>query len=352
MIFFGVSIIIFFCTAILTIIFIIIRLWLNKKRRIRYKKWKHMADLLIRSVILNEDEPEKAGAVPLTIRVQNLLENPEFKAKLSKQILAAKKNISGASALHLQHLYEQLHLHKFAAKQLNSKHWHLKAKAIQELGIMGQKKYLNKIYRHTNSKNELVRMEAQTAIVKLFGFEGLRFLDVISTQITDWQQIKLLQELAQLPPIFFSGIENWLESANESVVIFALKLAKNYHRFELYPQIVNCLDHPIPRVRSEAILALEKIYTADTSSLLLERFPQEDLKNQKLIIKVVQQIGYEADVDLLISYLNTEDVELKRMIVRNIAHISTEGITKLRNTDLANEGPMPLIIKQIEGEMI
>lgn len=64
--------------------------------------------------------------------------------------------------------------------------------------MMDQKNLLTKIYRETNSKNEFVRSEAQIAIIYMTGFNGLRFLDVISYPLTLWQQIKLLEQLRLL----------------------------------------------------------------------------------------------------------------------------------------------------------
>lgn len=353
MIYFEIIALIFFGTSLLIISFILY--FLHKKKRLRnqYKKWKNMADLLVRSAIFNEENSLSAQkTISITKRTESLLIKPKFRKLLTKEILSAKKNISGTASTNLINLYLQLGLDVYASKNMDSNYWHLKAKAIQDLGIMEQKKYLPKIYRQTNNVHELVRMEAQLAIIKISGFEGLRFLDVISYQLTDWQQIKLLNELSQSPPEHFNGVEKWLQSTNESVVIFALKLAKNYHRFELYPQITTCLTHQSLKIRHQAILAMEKIYMADTSKLLLEKFADEEPKNQATIIKVVQQIGDAADADLLLSYLNTDNNEMKRIIVRALAHISDCGLDQLKKLTLAQQYPLDQIIKQIEGELI
>lgn len=310
-----------------------------------------MSDLMIRTAILSENDPETEINTAITPRVQKLLSKDEFKSRLNKQLIAAKKNISGEAGENLKILYEKLGLHNFSLQKLNDKRWHIKAKAIQELGIMNQKEAISRIYRYTNTKNEFVRMEAQTAIVKLFGFEGLRFLDVITTPLHEWQQIKLLHELSSLPPVFFSGIEKWLVSTNNSVVIFALKLVMNYHRFELYPQITDCLEHQAPEVRLAAIEALGKIYTADTSKVLLGKIDQETEKNKKAIVNAIKEVGYEEDIPQLIEQLTKADVELKRSIVRAIGNLGENGLDLLKQHEVSTEEPLPQIIKQIEGEL-
>ena len=350
MMLFEVAILFFVGLSIIMCCIMLIKLTVNKNKKKKYNKLKSMADILVRNAIFYDNNAQKT-AIPITLRTSKMLSNSNFRSILVKELLSAKKNISGTSAVNLENLYNQLNLDKYASKKLKDRRWHIKAKAIQELGIMGQKQYLNIIYRATNSKNELVRMEAQTTIVKMFGFEGLRFLDVVSYQITEWQQIQLMQELSRVSADNFSGIEKWLESNNQSVVIFALKLARNYHRFELYKQVIDLLYHKNELVRFEAIHTLAKIYTVDTSKILIDSYLQETLKNKIAIIKTLQLIGFDDDIPELINFLEHEnDNELKRHIVRTIAKISPSGLKNISILLQNEQYPLDQIIKQIEGE--
>ncbi len=351
MIYFELVALSFLGISCLIIGYMLIYLKLVKNRRSKYKKWKNIADLLVRDAIFSESEDTASVSFHINHRTEVLLNDARFRKILTKELLIAKKNMSGAASVFLQKLYLQLQLDQYALKNMLSNKWHIKAKAIQDLGIMDLKEHLSKVYRHTNNKNELIRMEAQIAVIKLIGFEGLRFLDVVSYPITDWQQIKLLNELSYLPAHNFNGIEKWLLSKNESVVIFALKLVKNFHRFELYQQVEACLDHSSANVRNQAIMALEKIYTEETSKMLLERYASEVLENQVTIVKSIQQIGTEDDIPVLISLLPNEEPEQKRSIVRTIAGISESGLVQLRLLPAAHEAPLSLILKQIEGEL-
>ncbi|SFG78417.1 HEAT repeat domain-containing protein [Pedobacter insulae] len=352
MIYFEVVALSFFVLAVLIIAFILVYLKIINVQGSKHRKWKNIAEILVRDAIFNEEADPGLVHFPIHHRTTVLLKNKRFRNLLTQEILSAKKNMSGTAALFLQRLYLQLKLDEFALEDLSSKKWYIKAKALQDLGIMNLKNYLSKIYRQTNHRNELVRMEAQIAVIKLTGFEGLRFLDVVSYQINDWQQIKLLNELSYLPASNFNGIENWLLSNNESVVIFALKLVKNFHRFELHEQVVDCLACSSDRVRYQAITALEKIYNESTSAILLERYDQEVLKNRIAIAKALQQIGSEEDLPVLVSFIAQEEPEQKRTLVRTIANISPNGLVQLRLLPESNVAPLSLIIKQIEGELL
>lgn len=351
MIYFELVALSFFVIACILIGFMLIYLKRIKNKRAKYNKWKNIADLLIRDAIFSEDESIDTVRFNIEQSTNVLVENFNFRKILTKDILSAKKNMSGKSSIFLQKLYLQLGLDQYAIKNISSKRWHIKTKAIQDLGIMGLKENLSKIYRYTNNTNELIRMEAQIAVIKLTGFEGLRFLDVINTPINDWQQIKLLNELSHVQANDFSGIEKWLHSANESVVVFALKLVRVFRRLELYKQVELCLLHQSPSVRKEAILAIEKIYTEYTAKVLLSRYEYEVIENQITILKVIQQIGDEETIDTLISFIDSAANEEKRTIVRAIAHISINGLAQLSLLPDSKRAPLSLIIKQIEGEI-
>lgn len=353
MIYFEIVILSFFGIAILLIIFMLVKLSVKKHRAEQYKKWNHIAELLVRNTIfLEEDLSTSDYQIPITTRVQKLLVKERFRHVLVKVIIYATKNISGYAENNLKKLYEQLNLQHDAIANMSDKRWYIKASAIQELGVMNQIEYLSKIYRYTNNNKELVRMEAQLTVIKMLGFEGLRFLDVISYKLTEWNQIKLLNELSGLSDNNFTGIEKWLNSTNVSVVAFALKLARNYHRFELYNEIVSCLDHEDNDVRFEAIRTLEKIYTVDTSKILLQKFTKENFKNQLAIVKVLKSIAYSDDIPFIIELIDRRDNELKREIVRTVLNISPTGLAMLRAHPDADFYPLNEMIAQIKSEQI
>jgi hypothetical protein len=221
--------------------------------------------------------------------------------------------------------------------------------ALQEIGLMDLKNLLTKIYRYSNHKNELVRGEAQVAIIKLFGFEGLRFLDVISYQLTSWQQIKLLSELSLLPAENFNGIEKWMQSTNASVVLFSLKLAGTYRRFELFTYVLPHLENPQENIRLEAINCLRKWEAEESMKYLFMFFPQETLPNQLAIARAFQFVASKEDIPRLTELLSTPHNELKRSLVRSIAQIDLDTLNNLKHGEMADEDLLS-IIKQVEGE--
>ncbi|MGN6394825.1 MAG: HEAT repeat domain-containing protein [Mucilaginibacter sp.] len=350
--YFNLAILFFTGLILALIVFILITMYIRNRRSGKLKKWKLMANLLIRKAIFFEDDGDNNKTIQLTERTHQLLNaDPHFRELLTGELLNARKNISGTSAGNLKQLYLQLGLQNFAVERLKSLKWYIKAQAIQELAVMGIKEQITHIYRFTNHAKELVRMEAQMAVVKLYGFEGLRFLDVVSYPITEWQQIRLLHELSHTPAENFSGIEKWLKSENKTVIVFALKLARDYHRFELYHAITACLPDHDPDVRLQAIITLGELYRDDTAALLIGRLLKEDIKHQLAIVKVLKNIAAEQDMPVLLDLLNTANPQLQLGVARSLAGLGPEGMKALQHHPLAHKHPLDQIINQIKSEV-
>jgi hypothetical protein len=339
------------CLMIGLLIYMFFYMYFKSKHEKKHDKWRTISDLLIRKAVFYDDEEMEAETlIPVTARAEKLMRNKHFRKLLTGEIISAKKNITGTSADNLKHLYQQLKLDKYALKNLKSPYWHIKAKAIQELTVMEMKEFLSNLYPYTNNQNELVRMEAQTAIVQFYGFEGLKFLDIITYPVSEWQQIKLLQQLSHVPPVDIS-IDNWLKSTNNSVVVFALKLARNYHRFELHDLIISCLDHTDPEVRLQAMYYLCEIYTDETSDHLISRFLKESFKQRLAMIKGMQNLGTEKDTLFLLSLLDDDSNEMKLYAARALAHIGKNGLISLEAYVKTASYPLNEILMQIKGEL-
>lgn len=350
MLYFNIAIILFYSVSIAIVLFIILYLIVINSRKRVNDDWEILADELVSQAIFTT--PEDAGnlASISLITKKNIL-NSRFKAIVTNKIITTTKSISGQSHFYLQKLFLQLNLDLQSLKLLDSYQWHLKAKGIQEIGIMGLSQYLPQVLPFTNHTNELVRIEAQNTVLKLSGFEGLKFLDTITQTLSEWEQITLLKELAVLPAGQFSGIDKWLKSPNESVIIFALKLARNYHKFELYNDIVACLNHNNGNVRLNAIHTLAEVYDQDTALQLLHRYDSEEYTQQLAIVKVLEYIGDENSIETLIQYMDTENYEMKFALAHTIATISKNGLDKLMTLPDADRYPLKDMLLQIRSEV-
>ncbi|MBS1532516.1 MAG: hypothetical protein JSU01_19590 [Bacteroidetes bacterium] len=333
------------------LVFMLLYMYVKSVREKKQHKWRMISDMLINKAIFYEDRDEIEDQILASVleAAQKLIVNRYFRKFIAGELVSAKKNISGASADSLKQFYLQLGLDKYALKNLESRQWYVKAEAIQELTIMHTDEFIDQLHTHTNDKNEYVRMEAQAAMVQFKGFDGLDFLNSISYPLSNWQQIKLLQLLSLKPPSTIN-IDKWFKSDNNSVVIFALKLARNYHRFELHDAITECLDHENADVRYEAIRCLNEIYTDETADHLISRFLQQGLKHQVAIARAMQNVGSKKDELFLFDLLKHESDELKLHAARALANASKEGLLSLEKYSKESEEAISQILMHIKGE--
>lgn len=342
--------------------FILRYLYVLSRREPKYLRWKFIADTFIRNAIFFEEGNGSQGTeimhilgadlIPTPGRLQKLLPNRHFRKLMTSELLSATENMSGTAAANIRKTFYQLKLNKWTAKMLESRSWHIKAAGIQQVGIMGMQEYRPKIDKFIHNKRRLIRVEAQNTLLKLSGFEGLRFLDEATYPISEWQQIKILEELSQLPPENFTGIDKWLKSKNDTVVIFALKLSKVYYRFELYNEVLACLDHDNAEVRRQAILACADLQTVETARHLTSQFPSEEERNKLAIINALAQIGAVEEIPFLSSLLSVENNKIIIAAAYSLATISEDGMTALESHPNAGFYPLDRIITQIKSEKL
>lgn len=317
----------------------------------KHDKWRLISDLLIRKAVFydDDDDIEEDTEIPVTDRAKKLMSNKHFRKLLTQEIISAKKNISGTASDNLKHLYMQLGLEKYALRKFKNGKWYVIAEAIQELTLMEMKEFVYQLYYYANDENEHVRMEAQSALVQFSGFQGLSFLDFVTYPISDWQQIKLLQQLSLVPPANVD-LGNWITSKNISVIIFALKLARTYQRFDLHDEIVKCLDHPDGKVRSEAIYCLNEIYTHETSDQFISRFLEEDDKHRLEMIKAMRTVCTERDILFLTDILDYDSDELKFCAAEALVRSGETGLRSLEERAAAVGNPLTEIVQHVKAE--
>jgi hypothetical protein len=267
------------------------------------------------------------------------------------ELIVCKKNFSGGVTENIIWLYLQLGLKKDSLRKLRTTApWHIRAKGIQELYLMEQQDVLKIIYKNTNSNNEFVRMEAQTGVINLTGFPGLRFLDVVSYPITEWQQLKLLEQL-RLHPVKqdLSGkIPNWLHSSNTTVIVFALKLADEYQVFPVKDQVMACMERADKTVRSQALKTLVRLADETTAALLAGYFPNESPANQLYILDALRTLATENETAFLVSLLEHENdtVKLKAAVV--LTEVSDTGMELISQESRQQPEPFERIWRHIK----
>ncbi len=247
-------------------------------------------------------------------------------------------------------LYYQLGLNVDSTLKLQNKQTHIQCQGIHELCMMEQKDQYGKIYHLTNSKNNDVRLEAQTAIIQLYGFSGLRFLDVVSYPLTEFQQLKLLEMLRQLPFTGLPNLNKWLKSENHTVINFALKLAQHYKQVQVHDEAAECLFHKNEAVRVQAVKTLVQIANHTTANLLTDTYNRERFTNRLNILRELPKIATDEQRDFLIVQLHEGHEFLKLAAAKVLAKCTSEGMEILEAKGQEDPTPYRQIYLHVKSE--
>lgn len=332
----------------LVVILIYVQLMAKKRMHFYTQRIQNNIEVWISHIILEES----IKGIDIPKKFYRLLEDPKARQIAIDELTNCKKNFSGIVAENIVALYNQLGLRDDSlSKMKNKRRWEIQARGIQELYLMDQKNLLTKIYRETNSKNAFVRSEAQIAIIYMTGFNGLRFLDVISYPLTLWQQIKLLEQLRLFgkKEDLSDRIPNWLESKNETVVVFALRLAAEYQQLAVIDDIKGCLVHPSPAVRTRAIKTLIVLADEKTAFILTGYFAKEGFENQAHILDSLLSFATDEQRPFLEKLLDAPDniIKLKAAIV--LAKNCTDGLSIIEKRALTEPEPFERILRHVKS---
>ncbi len=321
-------------------------LYQKKHRHFKILAIKNLLEPLITTILIEDALASKK----IVAKIGKIVEDPLARQYCIDELIRCKQNYSGEAAEKMVHLYGELGLKNYSLKKIRKgQPWYKKARGIQELYMMEQRDCYELIEQFTNSKDEFVRMEAQIAVVHLIGFKGLQFLDFVSHPITEWQQLKLLEQLKLFPKKsdLSHKIPGWLNAENHTVVIFALRLTYEYQQLGLIDALKASLYHASAEVRSQAVKAIIQLEDQFTPTILLDYFKDASRNNQILILDAMRLLATAEESDKIEALLDHPDDTIKLKAAAALVHCSKKGIHLLKEKTLSAPEPFQRIFQHI-----
>ena len=230
----------------------------------------------------------------------------------------------------LRYLYtHHLHLDQDSMRKLYSPKWHIQVKGFRELAFMDITDANNKIRHALKSKNDILRMEAQIALIRLNKNDPFGFLDHLIHPFTLWEQLNVY-ELIAIHNMAVPQFARWTSSPNKTVVIFALRMIQVFKQKEAVAQIIECLEHPDTLVRHTAIFVCGEIQLRETFTHLKYMYKNEDYDNTLAIVQALGKMPDESMLGFLKLVLDKEDdVVLQIEAAKAISRMGEVGIAAL-----------------------
>lgn len=258
---------------------------------------------------------------------------------LIDEMIDVSVNLKGDSEEKLMKLYMELNLDEDSLARARSRKWHKKIKGFRELAFMGIRDGNEEIYRVLNSRNEILRMEAQIALVRLSDENHFDFLSQMKRPFSLWEQITLHDLIIQ-HEIPVPDFQKWLSSPNPTVVMFALRMIREFKQKEAEPEIRKVLLHRDQRVSQLAVEVAGDLDLRSTLETMKRMYKFQEYNNCLEIVKSMGKMPEQSMLGFLKLVLDKEDdVQLQIEAVKaieNMGEIGVQALVKVMKSEYKN----------------
>lgn len=315
----------------------------KNKERIIYKRF--FEDLLFKYIVATDPEEREAILIKFNEQISK-----KFRRKvLVSGLFGIMEQVSGEKEGLVKKIYRESGLEQLAIEDLKTTNkWDVIAGALVELMRFKIDSDETKNYakRYINHEREEVRRKAHLYLISLFGFKGLFFLDELTERLSEWIQIQLLENLRKFDDREMENLHSWLQSKNDTVVLFALKLARIYKRSEVKDDLFELLDHENVNIRTYTITVLVNLFGNEAKERIRPKFNALSLEEKICFLELLEKEATPEDVSLAKENLHNENTELHFLAQKIIATNSPLTIENSGYLQSAQFSPVALKSKK------
>ncbi|MES2690556.1 MAG: HEAT repeat domain-containing protein [Bacteroidota bacterium] len=322
------------------------------------KNIKEKFELLLTGVIFNDDaemqtDEWKASRKRVVKHFKKRYLHKRINKKyLREHIILLHKNFIGSAADVLRNLYIELKLDRQAIKELNSPDWGIQANAVKELAQLNITKATEKIKNRTQHENQILRLEAQVASIRLDKKDPFSFLDKNRNYLTEWHQVNLAHIIDQINRDLLPDFSRWFVSPNPTVVEFCIKMTLQYDQFASIPALSQLLYHKNQHVVGEAAKALGEFGVTEAQSDMLYVYRDAITPVKLQLLKAIGKCGNNEILPFLIQQLLQNDINIAMEAANSLKKLGEEGIAILEKQTLSNLYGVGDICKHVLDERI
>ena len=310
--------------SIATMIVLLIVILLNRSRMEKEEKLRQYLSETYQGMIVDYLFSDSN-----TDRFFEIASNDYRRQVLIDQMIDVSINLKGDTENKLQNLYLSMGLDKDSIERAHDLRWHKKIKGFRELAFMNIKDANPEILKALNSKNEILRMEAQISLVRLTDNDPFNFLFSLKRPFSLWEQITLHDLIIQheLPVPSF---KRWLKVQNPTVVMFALRMIREFKQKDAEDDVFGLLEHSSPAVRRLAVQVAGDMDMRSTLEIMKRMYKNQDYNTCLEIVKSMGKMPDPSLIGFLELVLDKEDdVQLQIEATKAIENNGEEGVKTL-----------------------
>ena len=314
--------------SIITLITLLIIILLNRTRLQREEVLTEYLleryQLLLMNYLFDDEHQVLAF-----LELDEIADNHVNRQVLIDQMIDLSVNLRGEIKEEIQELYLRLGLKRDSLEKAYSRKWHQNVKGFRELAFMNIRDANEQIMKSLNASNEILRMEAQIAMVRLSDGNPYEFLHMLKKPLSLWEQVTL-HEIQIQHNLAVPDFKQWFSSENTSVVMFALEMVAWYKQRGVGKELKELFEHENEQVRYTAFKVCGEIGLKMVFPALVLRYPEETFKNKLQILLSFAKMPDEKYLKFLKSVLDTEeDVQLQIQATKAMENTGEPGISML-----------------------
>lgn len=247
-------------------------------------------------------------------------------AKVSDYLIELHQQLEGESAERIEKIYKDLDLPRMTLELLKNGPWHQKVKALSALSEFRIRQYLFEVVQYIDHDKRLVRDEAQFAAIVLGGRRALSSIGELTSPISKWQQLRLMEQCAKLGDPVKPNILDWMGSKNESLTELTLRIAIKMSWFEIILNVPDLIGHKSTEIRRLCVQAVSELGETPMIPNLMHRFEVESKSVQIEIIEAIADLDVEGSQrSFLISQLIFGDFDISLAAAKALEATAGEG---------------------------
>src|SRR5690606_30203431 len=337
-------------TAIIVLVVFLkyIRFFLRKRSQ-EAAKFRSEYEALLVEYLYSGDESGKLTEAQESIvkKVRENIKKPSKRKVIVSVLFNLMDEVSGEMSDAVKTFYYKTGLIHYAYERLKSLKWNVVAKGIGELRCFRIEEANAMVAPFINHSKSEVRSETHLYMVNLFLFEGLSFLNDLKEPLSEWIQIQLLETLQKFDNQEICDIRPWLKSKNNSVVLFALKLAQIYNQFEVKETLMDLLSHEDKNIRIKSIDVLAHLYGIEAKEMLMANFNTLSLEEQISFFKMLEKLVVPDDEPFVEAYLFHKNFEIQLLALKILKEINFDKYVVL--TKPSNNNKSLAMVKAVKA---
>lgn len=271
----------------------------------------------------------------LSICFQDVLKKePKADSVILSVIYATSKLFRSEGQSALRELLTSLNLHHTCYKLLKSRHWYQQAYAIRIIGQLQLILALPKLKRKLKTRNTVLRLELITALAALGDYSWLQDVDRTNAQLSDWDQVLLLERFRRLDTDQLPPFDLWLTSAHVDWLLFGIRLCRYFNRFDKIPEMAALLKHEEKQVQLAVLEAFDYLGSPEIIPFLIDYIHQATGFQLRSALNVLGNQGDPNFVYVLVPYTSHEDPSIQRSA---LSALKMAGLTRIDLHELSTD---------------